>query len=386
MPFTGKATYSAGATLPELAEDVADLVAIVAGTETPLLDLLGDAQRPARSVVHEWIEDAPIPAVATITAVDGDWVTLAGAGGPDTPLRVGDQVRLPGGDEVLRVVAVDNADAQLTRGYGGTALGPAPTAGDALHVVGNAAAEGEDAAAPRFTLRRRRQNLTQIFAATVEVSGSELAVRQAGVADEMEHQKAMRLRELLRDLEASVVAGVADSTPPDANPAGGPQAPRTLRGILASIESHRFRPGLNGFPAETDLTEEQLNLALRQVWEGGGTGVDTVVVGGRQKRAINRFVGSDRRFAAGTERFKDLVSVYESDFGACRIVMSRHVPHDAVLLLDSSRVAVLPLTGRSFAFKPLARTGDRECGQIVGEYTLEFRNEGCHGLIRGLAA
>ena len=41
MPFTGKATYSAGATLPEIAEDVADLVSIVSPHETPLLDLLG---------------------------------------------------------------------------------------------------------------------------------------------------------------------------------------------------------------------------------------------------------------------------------------------------------------------------------------------------------
>ena len=43
MAFTGKATYSAGATLPELAEDISDIVAIVSPFETPLLNLLGDA-------------------------------------------------------------------------------------------------------------------------------------------------------------------------------------------------------------------------------------------------------------------------------------------------------------------------------------------------------
>jgi hypothetical protein len=80
-----------------------------------------------------------------------------------------------------------------------------------------------------------------------------------------------------------------------------------------------------------------------------------------------------------------MVSVYESDFGVCRIITSRWVPQDAVLLLDSSRIGVLPLAGRSFHFKPLASSGDYECGQLIGEYTLEFRNEGAHGLIRGLA-
>ena len=58
MPFTGKATYSAGTDLPEIMEDVSDVIGIVSPFETPLLDFLGDAKRPATSTVHEWIEDA----------------------------------------------------------------------------------------------------------------------------------------------------------------------------------------------------------------------------------------------------------------------------------------------------------------------------------------
>ena len=61
MPFTGKASYSAGAILPELAEDVADIIGIVSPYETPLLDHLGDPQRAATSTIHEWIEDALLP-------------------------------------------------------------------------------------------------------------------------------------------------------------------------------------------------------------------------------------------------------------------------------------------------------------------------------------
>jgi len=79
------------------------------------------------------------------------------------------------------------------------------------------------------------------------------------------------------------------------------------------------------------------------------------------------------------------VSVYESDFGVCRVVLSRWVPADTVLLLDSSRIDVLPMTGRHFHFKKLASTGDSEVGQVIGEYTVEVRNENAHGVIRGLA-
>jgi hypothetical protein len=54
-------------------------------------------------------------------------------------------------------------------------------------------------------------------------------------------------------------------------------------------------------------------------------------------------------------------------------------------LLDSSRINVLPLAGRSFHFKPLASSGDYECGELIGEYTLELKNEAAHGLIRDLS-
>ena len=61
MSFTGKATYSAGTTLPELAEDVSDLVGIISPYETPLLDALGDPLKEANSTHHEWMEDALLP-------------------------------------------------------------------------------------------------------------------------------------------------------------------------------------------------------------------------------------------------------------------------------------------------------------------------------------
>ena len=58
MSFTGKSTFDAGADLPELMEDVADIIGIISPHETPLLDHLGSPKRSAHSTIHEWIEDA----------------------------------------------------------------------------------------------------------------------------------------------------------------------------------------------------------------------------------------------------------------------------------------------------------------------------------------
>ena len=82
--------------------------------------------------------------------------------------------------------------------------------------------------------------------------------------------------------------------------------------------------------------------------------------------------------------FSSMVDIYESDFGICRVVMSRWVPPDALLLLDSSRIDVMALSGRSFHFKPLASAGDAELGQVIGEYTMELRNENAHAILHGL--
>jgi hypothetical protein len=158
-----------------------------------------------------------------------------------------------------------------------------------------------------------------------------------------------------------------------------------MKGMIPFIQTNVFSPGAGGFPSGTTLSEEQLNTALREIWSSSSGQVDLIVVGGTQKRAINNFVATNRRFAAEDESYKNLVSVYESDFGVCRIVLSRWVPTGTVLLLDSSRIEVVPLSGRSFHYKPLAVTGDRESGQLIGEYTLELRNENAHGVIGGLA-
>jgi len=73
MAFTGKATYSAGTTLPELAEDVADLVHIISPYEAPLLETLGDPVHEATSPRHEWLEDELLPNKDAID--DATWWT-----------------------------------------------------------------------------------------------------------------------------------------------------------------------------------------------------------------------------------------------------------------------------------------------------------------------
>ncbi|HED54226.1 MAG TPA: hypothetical protein ENJ00_08500 [Phycisphaerales bacterium] len=388
MAFTGKATYGAGSDLPELVEDVSDVIGIVSPFETPLLNHLGDPKRAAQSTVHEWVEDqllANADAINQTTFTPGPTTATSITVDNGSRFQVGDLVQPDGSGEVIFVAAISGDTLSVIRGYGATTA-VALADNMVLNILGNAALEGDDAPAARFTSRTRKQNFTQIFTAAVEVSGSMQASRAYGVEDEVDYQKQERMRELLRDLENCVINGVAPTT----NQIGSSSVRRSMDGIIPMIETNDFAPGQGGLPSgggtnSDELTEELLNAALRLVWDQSGGSIDTIVVGGAQKRKINEFASASRQYLPEDTAYRDMISVYESDFGVCRIVLSRWTPPDTLLLLDSSRLEVMPLQGRSFHFKPLAASGDAFKGQVIGEYTLEMKNENAHAKLQGLA-
>jgi hypothetical protein len=382
MAFTGKATYSAGTSLPELAEDVSDVIGIISPYETPLLDALGDSLREAASTHHEWLEDELLPNKDAINddtytdpSADTDFVVDHGS-----RFRIGDQIQVEGSEELMLVTGISTNTLTVVRGYAGTT--PENLADNqVINILGNAALEGADKPSARFTNRSRGGNYTQIFTATVEVSGTDMAASQLGLADEMDYQKQERLRELIRDLENTVINGGQ----PASNPEGSGSVRRSMTGVVQHLATNVFHTGDSGFPTGTDLDEAKLNYVLRQIWANSSGNVDLIVVGGFQKRKINAFCGDSRAYGANETTFTDMISLYESDFGVCKIITTRWMPQDAALLLDSSRINVLPLAGRSFHFKPLASGGDYECGELIGEYTVELKNEAAHGLIRDLS-
>jgi len=382
MAFTGKATYSAGTTLPELAEDVSDLIGIISPYETPLLDALGDPMREATSTHHEWLEDELLPnrdavndSTFTDPAADTDFDVDNGS-----RFRVGDQIQVEGSEELMFVTSINGDTLTVVRGYAGTTSEDLAD-NQVINILGNAALEGDNKPDVRFTNRVRCGNYTQIFTAAVEVSGTDIAASQLGLADELDFQKQERLRELIRDLENTVINGGQ----PTGNPEGNSSVRRSMKGIIQHISTNVFHTGDSGFPSGTGLDETKVNYVLRKIWENSNGNVDLIVVGGFQKRKINEFCADSRTYAANDTTFTNMVSIYESDFGICRIVTSRWIPQDGVLFLDSSRLSVLPLAGRCFHFKPLASSGDYECGELIGEYTLELKNEMAHGLIRDLS-
>ena len=367
MPFNGLATYD---NFEGIEEDVSDLVAFLAPFETPLLDVLGSSDRPATNVKHEWLEDTLNPTTDVVsTAV----LSGTGQGGIDvahvTYFRVGDVIQID--KEVMMVASVSEVSTlAVTRGYGASA--PAGhAAGATVTIIGNAALEGEETDEDRSTKLARKWNYCQIMKVGVKVSGTAQAVGWITTGDKLADAKLMRLRELLRDLEKTVVLGRTDVAT-----IGSDTGRRSMAGIVCSLAT-------NVMSAAT-LTESALGNLLLACYNHGNREVDLILAPPKQKRVISGWNSSRIHVTNDANAYRNVVEVYQSDFGTQRVIMSRWLPDDMVLTLDSNRIKVVPLAGRSFRYEELAKGGDYVRGQLVGEYTLELRNEQAHGVLTGL--
>src|SRR5699024_9364848 len=128
---------------------------------------------------------------------------------------------------VLQVTAVDEADDKITvtRGFDSTTPEAIETDGE-LKIISRPRPEGED------TFRKNEINdrivsfnYSQIFSRYASVSRTQQAVNTYGVADELDYQVGLRLEELVREANNSLIYG--------RKYAGSAQMPRTSGGLFA---------------------------------------------------------------------------------------------------------------------------------------------------------
>jgi len=233
----------------------------------------------------------------------------------------------------------------------------------------NAQIEGTDFAFSIPQARTRLGNYTQIFTKTLEVSETQRTVSVAGLDDEFAYQMEKRMKEIATDVEKALITGTGNS--------GASGTARELQGILAFITTN-VESG-TGSGAEA-LTEDMYNDLLQQVWEQGGR-PDYTYVNGFQKRQISGFSTSNTRYLeiTGEGELKNTIAVYESDFGRQRIELDSFADNDKVMALQRDMWAVAQL--RPMRVVDVATVGDAKRGALVGELTMEARNEASSGKI-----
>lgn len=261
----------------------------------------------------------------------------------------------------------------------------------AAAAVDNAGIEGDDAPDPVFAATARLANYTQIFRKTVIVSRTQRRVNTAGRADELAYQLTKKSRELRRDIEAGLTQNVAGAV-------GDASTARTAGSLEAWIATNTdINSGDGGKDggwdgtkavAATDatktraFTEAILKTLILGAYNSGGNPT-VLMVGPAQKQVVSAFDGNATRFVPmEREQLYAAFDVYHSDFGAINVVPNRFSRNRTALLLDMELWAIAFLD--PIQQEVLAKTGDADKRFLVGELTLESRNEAGSAAARDL--
>lgn len=237
---------------------------------------------------------------------------------------------------------------------------------DTLKTVGtNAQVEGFTPAYAARTRPTRTGNYTQILSAEVEVTETEREALQAGFADRYSYELEKAMTEWVDDAEYALMRGGLAS--------GTGSAARYMRGLKVAVTTTvTSQSGVS-------LSETILNDYFQNTWNASRVFPDEVYVGGTLKRRISGFTAGTTKFTkVEDKRLINTASVYEGDFGVVKILLHRYITlsgdaNNDILGIknDHNKVAQL----RAPKHVSMAKVSDSTRGAIIGEITLEHRNQ-----------
>lgn len=231
-----------------------------------------------------------------------------------------------------------------------------------------AAAEGADATLLAATYPTRVTNVTEIIPIPFGVSGTQRAVSHYGFEDaySREAMKAMEDWNNAAEFDlvrSTLVSGVSGTAP-------------KMNGIINAITTNTTAQ-----TSGTTFSETIMNGLFQLTWTNSNGMIATdVYVGAFLKRKISGFAGrSGSQTIVDNQSMVNSVDFYISDFGEHRIHLHRFVFQSGT---DATArfLAIRPEKwGIAYLREPhleeLSKVGDSTRAQVIGELTVEARNE-----------
>lgn len=347
-----------------------ELAEIIRRDNTAFISRVGISGE-ATETKHTWVEDKLNANLVTDSGSGLDssatsWNVVAGNG---LLLKIGSLIRDTAsgsaGLEVMQVTAISTDAITIVRAYGGT-TGVAHAASFTARVVANPAQEGQDPPADETRLRTSVSNYTQIFQRGINVTHTMRSILQAGVADEFTFQIARRMLEIMRELDSSVILGIA----PASNQQGAAATYRSMNGLLY----YASQAGGNTNSTAEALSPTVINAMAKQIWDAGGY-PNFILVSGNGKRSISSFDQSYRRMDMASRDAGYVIDRFLTDLGfQLDVIVDPWMPNDTCVVGDINKVRVMPLRNDAMRAEELAKTGRGWKAQVTGQYTCEVRN------------
>lgn len=301
----------------------------------------------------------------------GEAVSAAAADATTVEVKPGDGVKftvnalVQNGLEVLKVTAVDGNEITVQRGYDATT--PEAVEVDAeLKVIARPRPEGEEAFRHNeINDRIAAFNYSQIFSRYAKVSRTQQQINTYGVSDELNYQVNLRLQEMIREVNNTLIYGRKYA-------GAGSSNPRTTGGLFAFASEQ----GSSTFDMGGDeISAKKLNDAVEETFKRGGR-VDTIVCAPNVARQITKLGGDTIRTTRGEGTVGHQILSFMSDLPGgmvSSVVVDQNMPKDRALLLNVNNVKARYL--QSFYDQDATLPGGDYFSRVVrGELGFEIKN------------
>jgi len=400
-PSTGFMTGVGGFTSALLSKlDKVDCSQVLAAVLMADRELLGHIKMgpAAYNIEHNWIEDGLQPCtflaqsaeVSTTMTFVTSFSTSASA---ENFIRDG-AILAPfnppnGKDFMTKVTSTSTTTGIKIVTYGSTTWTTVDSTTTWL-VIAEPYKDTDDASSDISLGRSKKRNFMQVFEKAVGIDQTRKNMSMEAVVDELQMQIKNRTLEIKRQLDLSVIRGIAYH---DGSYYTGDTATRTMMGLYWYIRDSNFDKTLEDETVTSlgaALTVAAINDLCYKIYEQGGfdeTADPIIVVGPKQQRVIAAMEKDIRRVEQGERQVGYYRDVFLTDMGKeLPIVMDRWLPSDNLMILDRSRLFLRPFSGDAWHMEKMAKTGRHEKWQISGQYGLEIRNANqCHGMLVDLS-
>lgn len=391
--------------------DVSDVLSAILLKDTATLGQI-PMEGTVKNIEHFWLEDelnaCVFSAFLSASTDCGSFALITGASAMTAAkwwkiMRAGAIIRPESYDQNFRVVDMTLSTSTSIYPYGSMTVctscyltvpwtSASNTASSYMRwfVVGQPKADTTDYSDDISNARTRRKNYTQVFERGIRIAETREHIDLYAVSDELKLQTKYRTYEVKRELNNAILNSWAYASAgysPDLET-------RTMAGIIQQIRDY----DLDGTKEDTTvsnassgaLTITRINDLCKVIYDCGGFDDQSnccIIVGPYQARVISLLEEGRIRRASNELIVGSYANKVKTDLGFdLDVIIDRFMPNGSLLILDRSRVKLMPLQGDAWHLEKMAKTGRTQGYQLSGQYTVEVRNaNSAHGYIYGLS-
>jgi hypothetical protein len=372
--------YSTYVNTAENKRVITDYISLLDPSDAPFVEAIGGLDGAAskfrftnQGTLVEWIEDTLAPLTGALSIGTAATVSTA------TALTVADANMVqPGhillqGSELMWVSANDSGAITVTRGLGSTTATTLAT-NNTFAIVGMARLEGDDSDPIGYTDLTTNSNYTQIFHKEVKQTGTAPYQDRWGMGDQMQYESAKSIPEMMRLIERTLQYGKRS--------AGSTTTPRMMGGYQEFIQTNKAS-GANISVAS--LAPAVIEDAVELIYNAGGSGDFLAIVNPATYQKIKNAYDSSSfvRYPPEQTQFGTLVDRIITPFGNVSFVIDRWQLSNLIPIMKLDNVGMLTL--RPWQVEDLAKTGDAEKKQLIGEFSFCMKLEKSHALLTAVS-